>query len=604
MLEFAIQRGRRNDDRAMPATKSRAGRAPSSAGEALEAGVRREMEARLGADFASVRVHTDTEAGESARALNARAYTVGPDIVFGAGQYAPSTPIGRHVLAHELAHVVQQGPDAVPVRPGPGPAAAEREAHDVAHGKAAARRNPAAAGHIQRFDSFEHIQLGDTAFGGPGKYILLECHARDLPGHAKVSQDWPPEWIARYNSGTPDQKRAITQGLTYGEIMALAGDMYADIDPKTMATSVVGTMQRINRASLAEIYDLIPIIHSTDPDRYSTGDIEDATGGRYLTLAAHNVSHFSNVLDGRNNIDTWRAGHVAALALAAAGNANGAWAMNAVADHFLTDAFAAGHLRPDRGEQAKTTSGSIDSKLHHDLDNKYGVEVYNLRGDHWIAYGDDHLNDPPDDQRAAQKAFAASAPDAQAVFTALARGGPVPGAVLPPTPREPDGLRIAREAVAASKADIQAALNAAGQRRQLAQVPAHQGRFAAEELVPMIETMKWGVNRWGERELAAEFGGLARSELPGLVVPHGDSRARDWVARQPTAALVAMPLEEKLRMVNRMLSGWVSGDDWDGVERLYRASTPADKNVIRPVITPQFLSHGKGNELSTLLNGR
>lgn len=59
-------------------------------------------------DLSRVRVHTDARAAASARQLNALAYTVGHDVVFAAGQYAPHTPIGRTLLAHELAHVVQQ----------------------------------------------------------------------------------------------------------------------------------------------------------------------------------------------------------------------------------------------------------------------------------------------------------------------------------------------------------------------------------------------------------------------------------------------------------------------------------------------------------------
>jgi hypothetical protein len=66
------------------------------------------MEARFGHDFADVRVHTHRNAAESARSLGAAAYTVGRDIVFAGGAYAPNTLTGRHLLAHELAHVVQQ----------------------------------------------------------------------------------------------------------------------------------------------------------------------------------------------------------------------------------------------------------------------------------------------------------------------------------------------------------------------------------------------------------------------------------------------------------------------------------------------------------------
>ena len=80
----------------------------NSAGEPLDAGTRAAMEPRFGHDFGKVRVHNDSRATESARAVNARAFTVGHDIVMGAGQFYPRTPAGHRLLAHELAHVVQQ----------------------------------------------------------------------------------------------------------------------------------------------------------------------------------------------------------------------------------------------------------------------------------------------------------------------------------------------------------------------------------------------------------------------------------------------------------------------------------------------------------------
>ncbi len=66
------------------------------------------FESRLGYDFSHVRIHTDARAVESARAIDARAYTIGRDVVFGAEQYAPGSNAGRRLLAHELVHVVQQ----------------------------------------------------------------------------------------------------------------------------------------------------------------------------------------------------------------------------------------------------------------------------------------------------------------------------------------------------------------------------------------------------------------------------------------------------------------------------------------------------------------
>jgi Domain of unknown function (DUF4157) len=77
-------------------------------GQPLNAETRALMESRFGHDFSRVRVHADTKAAESARAVNALAYTVDRDVVFGQGQYAPGTSEGRKLMAHELAHVVQQ----------------------------------------------------------------------------------------------------------------------------------------------------------------------------------------------------------------------------------------------------------------------------------------------------------------------------------------------------------------------------------------------------------------------------------------------------------------------------------------------------------------
>ncbi len=77
-------------------------------GQPLDPATRAFMEPHFGHDFSRVKVHTDAKAAESARAVNALAYTVGRDVVFGGGQYIPGTTLGRKLLAHELTHVVQQ----------------------------------------------------------------------------------------------------------------------------------------------------------------------------------------------------------------------------------------------------------------------------------------------------------------------------------------------------------------------------------------------------------------------------------------------------------------------------------------------------------------
>ncbi len=87
----------------------------ASPGRALDPATRDFMGTRFGADFSAVRIHTDARAAESAAAVGARAYTVGQNIVFGQGQYNPEGPSGRHLLAHELAHTIQQGSAPSPV---------------------------------------------------------------------------------------------------------------------------------------------------------------------------------------------------------------------------------------------------------------------------------------------------------------------------------------------------------------------------------------------------------------------------------------------------------------------------------------------------------
>ena len=81
----------------------------SSTGQPLDSASRAFFEPRFGHDFSRVRVHADDRAADSARAVKARAYTVGEHVVFGAKQFSPESTEGRSLLAHELTHVIQQG---------------------------------------------------------------------------------------------------------------------------------------------------------------------------------------------------------------------------------------------------------------------------------------------------------------------------------------------------------------------------------------------------------------------------------------------------------------------------------------------------------------
>jgi Domain of unknown function (DUF4157) len=121
-------------------------------GRPLDVGVQQHMERAFSHDFSRVRVHADQQAAASARNLDALAYSIGPHIVFGADQYAPGTLAGRRLIAHELAHVVQQDTPAAGAA-GHAPAAGttlEEDANQAASAATAGRapqvRQHAAAG--------------------------------------------------------------------------------------------------------------------------------------------------------------------------------------------------------------------------------------------------------------------------------------------------------------------------------------------------------------------------------------------------------------------------------------------------------------------------
>jgi lipoprotein-anchoring transpeptidase ErfK/SrfK len=104
--EEEVQR-KESDPASIPDTSS-VDQVLSSAGHPLTPETRDFFESRFGTDFSTVRVHTDAGAERSAEEMGARAYSVGQNIVFGSGQFVPETHDGKHLLAHELTHVVQQ----------------------------------------------------------------------------------------------------------------------------------------------------------------------------------------------------------------------------------------------------------------------------------------------------------------------------------------------------------------------------------------------------------------------------------------------------------------------------------------------------------------
>ncbi|MGZ5016903.1 MAG: eCIS core domain-containing protein [Methylobacter sp.] len=109
-----IQRHAGQVARGAEASPASVDRVLAGSGRPLEPALRRDMEHHFGYDFSQVRVHSDAVAEQSARDVNANAYTVGHNVVFGLGRFVPGSHEGRRLLAHELAHVVQQsGSDVI-----------------------------------------------------------------------------------------------------------------------------------------------------------------------------------------------------------------------------------------------------------------------------------------------------------------------------------------------------------------------------------------------------------------------------------------------------------------------------------------------------------
>jgi hypothetical protein len=138
------------------------------------------MEARFGAEFGDVRVHADSHAAESARRLHALAYTVGRDVFFAAGRYQPARRDGRHLLAHELAHVIQQSG-----APNVTAASTIRPAHDASEREAdRAARAVVSGGSMSR--SERQADESGALQGGEPTGLGQQLHAVE-PGIQRLS---------------------------------------------------------------------------------------------------------------------------------------------------------------------------------------------------------------------------------------------------------------------------------------------------------------------------------------------------------------------------------------------------------------------------------
>ncbi len=163
-----------------------------SPGQPLDRETRAFMEPRFGHDFSNIRVHSDARAAESARAINAHAYTMNQDIVFGTGRYEPERAAGMELLAHELAHSVQQHratgmPALKKIALGAPDSVEEREATlagQVLGMRAASRAATAPCVQRKTWDDLPVYEERPEIKAGPGKW---EIHQTNTNGSATTA---------------------------------------------------------------------------------------------------------------------------------------------------------------------------------------------------------------------------------------------------------------------------------------------------------------------------------------------------------------------------------------------------------------------------------
>lgn len=225
----------------------------SGEGRPLEPAVRSSMEAAFGGSLADVRVHTDAEAGESARRLDADAYSLGTDIVFAPGRYDPVSAKGRHMIAHEVAHLVQQG-----MRPaeelGNVPVAPARDGHEREADRAAMR-----------------AVLGGRAAVGSAAPAIRRFKQEGVGGHAPMTENalegmgMSPEGAHAGRLG--NWERDLSQALTPGVVALLDSE-------KLFAVLNIMAIQEFGRGlNAAEFGTYDPVEHMDNPTDLRGSDV-------------------------------------------------------------------------------------------------------------------------------------------------------------------------------------------------------------------------------------------------------------------------------------------------------------------------------------------
>ena len=351
--------------------------------------MRRALEDGFDVDLTAIRVHDDAQADQLTRTLGADAFASGPHLFFRAGAYQPTSRGGLSLLAHEVAHAVQQSSGAAPdaVREREAEAAAARVSRGLpAHigaGLDAVRPVAGTAPRVvQRHESFEHRALGDL----PTNDIVSLTD----PNRRKeiVDRETQLMWLWHQNPEqvNEDRVKALCPWIrttrlqpsnllvTYGELNALPDYMAsAEAIDACPANVMLPILQVIRQESYQQLNKLIGADTNIQfekapfpPSQYqidllnkifASWGLDDLTRNlgidgidHYTGLLARNACHFSPFTWHR-----WQASYLLARGYAAqtyaATNPNEkarlkhlAWLYHGYADHFLQDSFAAGHL--------------------------------------------------------------------------------------------------------------------------------------------------------------------------------------------------------------------------------------------------------------------
>lgn len=204
-------------------------RRATSGGEALPQTVRAFFEPRFGEDLSHVRIHRDADASESAQALGAKAYTLGSHIAFGAGKWVPGTGTGDRLIAHELAHVAQQG--------GQGAESLRRQAEEKKADTPAADKDAESKALTELETMIVEVLQNLTAIEFKESWTSIEgriknpAEGKEKPGslQKKFQGLFDKELVKGLNALSAEQRRVIAQGVYEKTVHKLTGSSAADI---------------------------------------------------------------------------------------------------------------------------------------------------------------------------------------------------------------------------------------------------------------------------------------------------------------------------------------------------------------------------------------